>query len=377
MRTIRFIVQKEFRQIFRHRTMLPILFLMPLIQLIILPFAADYEIKNISLQIVDHDRSSFSRDLIRHFEASPYFLIRDVPFSHEQAMTDLEAGRIDLFLEIPPSFERDLLKEQQAKLHLTIDAINGSKASLAQGYAQNIILDFNQKIREKWAPRLTVLGPPDAGGDIDITYSHWYNPSLEYDTFMVPGILVLLVTMIGGFLSGMNIVKEKEIGTIEQINVTPIRRYQFIIGKLLPFWIIALVDLAIGLVVGKLVFQIPIVGSLVLIFGFAAVYLLVVLGIGLLISTFTETQQQSMFITWFFLVIFILMSGLFTPIESMPRWAQLITQLNPIRYFVEVIRMVLLKGSGWSDIQSYFGVIGLYAFFINLLAMMNYRKTAA
>ena len=178
----------------------------------------------------------------------------------------------------------------------------------------------------------------------------WYNETLNYKTFMVPGILVLLVTMITLFLSGMNIVREKEIGTLEQINVTPIKKYQFIIGKLFPFWLLGLVLLTIGLIISKLLFDIPILGSLSLMYFYTSIYILVILGIGLFISNFTNTQQQAMFIAWFFMVIFILMSGLFTPIASMPPWAQTITDFNPIKYYVEVMRMVMLKGAGLKDI---------------------------
>ncbi|MGN6510630.1 MAG: ABC transporter permease, partial [Chitinophaga sp.] len=162
---------------------------------------------------------------------------------------------------------------------------------------------------------------------------------------------------------------------IEQLNVTPIKKIHFITGKLLPFWIIALFELAFGLAVGKLVFDLPVVGNIGWVFLFAAVYMLVMLGLGLLISTFTETQQQSMFITWFFLIIFILMSGLFTPIESMPLWAQKITLFNPVAYFVKVIRMVMLKGSGWADISYYLGVMLVFAVVLNGVAVWNYRKT--
>ncbi len=193
---------------------------------------------------------------------------------------------------------------------------------------------------------------------------------------MVPGILVLLVTMIGVFLSAMNIVREKEIGTAEQLNVTPIRKSHFIIGKLAPFWILGIFEFTLGLIIAKFVFDVPFVGSLVLVYAFAAIYIIMILGMGLFISTITNTQQQAMFIAWFFLVVFILMGGLFTPIESMPDWAQTITLFNPIRYFIEVIRMVLLKGSGFFDVKFHFVVVILYAFIINGLATWNYRKTA-
>ncbi|HPE84112.1 MAG TPA: ABC transporter permease, partial [Aequorivita sp.] len=205
--------------------------------------------------------------------------------------------------------------------------------------------------------------------------SFWYNTTLDYKTFMVPGILVLLVTMITLFLSGMNIVREKEIGTLEQINVTPIRKSQFIIGKLFPFWVIGMGLLTIGLILAKAIFNIPMEGSIALLYAYTSIYILVILGMGLLISNFTDTQQQAMFIAWFFIVIFILMSGLFTPIESMPKWAQLITEFNPIKYFVEIVRMVMLKGAGFMDILPQLWKTMLYAAIMNGLAVWSYRKT--
>jgi ABC-2 type transport system permease protein len=370
MRTILFLVRKEFLQIFRHRIMLPLIFVMPIVQLLILANAADYEVKNILLHVVDRDLSTASYRLAGKFRASRYFELTDASVAVGSAWENLEAGRADLFLEIPPHFERNLLRDDFAQVQLTIDAINGMQAGIIQGYVNAILQDFNGEIRADW------IGAPPAQG-IQLTYAHWFNPELDYQHFMVPGILVILVTLVGMFLCGMNIVKEKEIGTIEQINVTPIKKYQFIVGKLLPFWIIALAELAIGLLVGVLVFDIPIVGSLGLVFGFAAVYLLVVLGLGLLVSTVTHSQQQSMFLSWFLLIIFILLSGLFTPIESMPAWTQKVVLFNPVAYFVEVMRMVLLKGSDGWNIRYHFSVMLVFALVINSLAIWNYRKQSA
>jgi ABC-2 type transport system permease protein len=373
LKTILYIIQKEFIQIFRNKGMLPILFVMPFVQLSILPFAADFEIKHIRLAIVDEDQSVLSRQLASHFQASPFFEVSYL--SHQQeAELQIQKNKTDLYLEIPARFEYRLLKEQTAPLHLTIDAINGAKAGVAQAYVQSIFRDFNREVVAEWAPRvnpqaMAALTPP-----VDVTYQNWFNPEMDYDTFMVPGILVLLVTLIGGLLSGMNVVREKEVGTIEQINVTPIRKYQFIAGKLIPYWFLGMLELAFGMLLGKLIFDIPFVGSIGLIFLFAAGYLLLIMGFGLLISTFANTQQQSMFLTWFFMVIFILMSGLFTPIENMPYWAQVITWFNPIAYFVEVIRSVMLKGAGWVDIQSAFYKVLAFAVVMNALAVWNYRK---
>ncbi len=370
MRTIVYIVRKEFLQIFRHKVMLPLIFVMPIVQLLILVNAADYEVKNINLLVVDHDLSALSQRLTGKFKASPHFVLMGASFDHQTSFNALQTNEADLVLEIPANFERSLWREAEARLQLNINAINGVKAGLANAYANTIIRDFNVEILgEQPQAQLAVQSP-----QFEVSFRNWFNPTQEYDSFMVPGVLVMLVTLVGMFLSGMNIVKEKEIGTIEQINVTPIRKYQFIIGKLLPFWIIANVELAFGLIVGKIVFDIPMVGSLALIFAFASVYLLLVLGLGLLISTITDTQQQAMFIAWFLLIIFILLSGLFTPIESMPDWAQQLTRFNPIAYFVEVMRMVLLKGSNFMDIRPQFLTILVFALGANLLATLNYRK---
>lgn len=357
MRTILFIVQKEFLQVFRNRTMLPLLFVIPFVQLLILPHAADYEIRNINLVVVDQDHSALSMRLAARLDASPYFRVVDMPPAFSRATPLLDQNRADLILSFPPNMEKDLLRGEGASIHLAVDAINGSKALVAQGYAQSII-------RSELPQEMPV----------SLTFSNWYNPELDYDTFMVPGILVLLVTMIGAFLTSMNVVKEKEVGNIEQINVTPIRKFQFLTGKLLPFWIIGLVEFTIGLILGKVLFHIPLLGSIGLLYLFTAVYLILVLGLGLLISTFADTQQQAMFIAWFILVIFILMSGLFTPIESMPAWAQTLTRFNPIAYFVEVIRLVMLKGSGFQDIATQFWRVLALALALNGLAVWNYRK---
>ena len=371
MKILRYIVQKEFRQIFRNKAMLPIIFIMPLLQLIILSNAATFEIKDIKFSYIDNDQTSSSRALIGKFEASSYFQIVDQFPSKEFADKAMKNGHIDVALQIPRHFEKKLLKEKNSALAVYINAIDGAKAGVESVYINQIVNSFNQNIKtdllhiedQKLQP-LTIMTIP----------AFWYNNTLNYKTFMVPGILVLLVTMITLFLSGMNIVREKEIGTLEQINVTPIKKHQFIIGKLFPFWVLGIVLLTVGLIIAKLIFNVPIIGNIGLIYLFTAVYLLLILGIGLLISNYTETQQQAMFIAWFIMVIFILMSGLFTPIESMPPWAQKFTLLNPIRYYVEIIRMVMLKGSGFLNVLPQLLIITAYAILMNGLAVLSYKK---
>jgi ABC-2 type transport system permease protein len=372
MKTILFIIQKEFRQIFRNKAMLPIIFVLPMVQLLILSNAASFEIKNIRFSYVDNDHSAASRELVSKFQASKYFNIIESFSSKKAADFQMQTGKVDVILEIPNHFERDLITENSTNLSVSINAIDGAAAGVESVYISQIINGFNQKIQTQLYQynEAAYIQPVN----IVTIPSFWYNNTLNYKTFMVPGILVLLVTMLTLFLSSMNIVREKEIGTLEQINVTPIRKYQFIVGKLFPFWVLGLVILTVGLTIAKVIFNVPILGNIGLIYFFTSVYLLVILGIGLIISNHSDTQQQAMFIAWFFSVIFILMSGLFTPIESMPQWAQNLTLLNPIRYFVEIIRMVMLKGATFSDISRPFFMVIFYAFALNGIAVWSYKK---
>lgn len=372
MKTILFIIQKEFKQIFRNKGMLPIIFVLPLVQLLILSNAASFEIKNIKFSYVDNDHSVASRELISKFVASKYFKIIESFDSKKEANLQMLTGKVDVILEIPNHFERDLIKKNSTHLSVSINAIDGAAAGVENVYISQIITGFNQKIQTQlyqyndasYVRPLSIATIP----------SFWYNNTLNYKTYMVPGILVLLVTMLTLFLSSMDVVREKEMGTLEQINVTPIKKHQFIIGKLFPFWVLGLVILTVGLAIAKVVFSVPILGNIGLIYFFTSIYLLVILGIGLIISNYSDTQQQAMFVAWFFTVIFILMSGLFTPIESMPQWAQNITLLNPIRYFVEIIRMVMLKGATFSDISKPFFMILGYAIVLNGIAVWSYKK---
>ncbi|GAB4406055.1 MAG: ABC transporter permease [Bacteroidia bacterium] len=368
MRTLYFILYKEFRQIFRNKAMLPIIFVAPVLQLVLLAYAANFEVKNVKLYWVDHDQSSFSQRLRGKFEASPYFILGGATFSAGEADRAMARDLADLIIEIPAGFERDLLRENATAIHMPVNAIDVIKGGLGASYAGQVIADFRGEL-------VMEQGGGAAGvGQIELTYAKWFNPLMDYKTFMVPGILGLLVTMVGVFLSSMNIVREKEMGTIEQLNVTPIRKYQFIIGKLLPFWLLAMFDLCLGLVVARLLYNTPFLGSPGVLLGFASIYMLVILGLGLLISTITDAQQQAMFIAWFFMVIFIFLSGFFTAVENMPDWAQRLTYLDPARYFMEVVRMVMLKGAGWADIRQQTLAVLAFATVLNVLAVWNYRK---
>src|SRR6185436_10495458 len=370
MRTLKFILRKEFRQIFRDPGILRIILIMPVIQLLILPWAADYEVKNVKLAVVDNDHSEYSRQLINKIRSSGYFILTDYSSSYEHSLQTIEKDKADLVLQIPAHFEKDLVKEDKAKLFMAVNAINGTNANLGSSYLGSIIQDYNREIRTEWIQ----LPKFNTETQIEIASSNWFNPLMNYKYFMVPGILVVLLTMVGSNLAAINIVKEKEIGTIEQINVTPIKKYHFILGKLIPFWLMGFVVLTLGLLIARLAYGIIPAGSFGTIYVFAALFLFAVLGLGLLISTYSANQQQAMLLSFFLMMIFILLGGLYTSIDSMPEWAKWITKFNPVSYFIEVMRMVVLKGSTLADIKEHILVMTGFAVAFNTWAIINYRK---
>lgn len=371
MRNLYYILQKEFLLIFRDTTILRLIFVMPVMQLLLIPLAADYEVKHISIAIIDQDHSSVSQRLVQKVGSSSYFRIVDTPADYKAGTKLLEGWHADVVLTIPPHFERDLGTENATSLQLVADAVNGVRAGLGTSYALAMIREFQTEIGTPAA------GPGAPPTTIEITSVNRYNPHAYYPAFMVPGLLGVLVTMVGAFLSSLNIVQEKEAGTIEQINVTPIRKYQFVLGKLIPFWVLGMVSITIGLIVGLLAFRLWPVGSLVTIYLFSALYLIGVLGIGLFISTITESQQQATLMSFFLMMVFVLLSGLYTPIESMPGWAQTIAAFNPPSYFISVLRAVYMKGSTTADLFPALAKLAGFALVFNALAVWNYKKRSA
>jgi len=374
MSVLLFLLEKEFRQIFRDRTILAMMFVLPIVQLIIMPLAANFEVSNINVALVDHDHSSYSRELTAKIASSGYFRISGDAASYSQALRLVEDGQADLVLQIPAGFERNLVREGWQEVGMAVDAINGTKSSIGAGYLTAVIADYNRSL----AMKLNVTGQSiaTAPAAIEVIALDWFNPRLEYKFYMVPGILVLLLTLVGGFMASLNIVREKEVGTIEQINVTPIRKWQFILGKLIPFWIVGMVVFTVGLVVMYVVYGIFPMGSIAVLYLFAAVYLIALLGLGLLISTFCDTQLQAMFVAFFFMMIFMLMSGFFTSVDSMPDWARSLSNYTPVTHFIKVVRLIVLKGSGMAEVGTELLYLVGFALVLNGGAIMNYRKTS-
>lgn len=370
MKVLRFILQKEFRQILRDKTILPLIFVLPLVQLGILPIAMNFEVKQLNLAMIDHDHSPLSEKLIHKIGASGYFNFVAFEPAYKQAVEYLKKGEVDAIVEIPFSFEKSLVKENQATVHIAVDAINGAKSSLGTAYLLAVIGDFNKNVQ--LYKNQTLVAP----ATINVDSSTWFNPYANYHWFIVPGIMAFLLTVFAGSISALNIVKEKEIGTIEQINVTPIKKWQFVLGKLIPFWLAGMLILTISLIVARWFYGIRIVGSISILYLLSGIYLVALLGFGLFISNISNNQLQSMFLSFFFIMIFVLMSGLFTSVESMPTWARYIAGGLPITYFMKALRMVILKGSSFMELRTIFLILTGFAFGLNGLAVWNYKKTS-
>jgi ABC-2 type transport system permease protein len=366
MRRILFLAHAEVLHIVRDRVLLAQTLVVPMVQLLILANAATFEIRNTPIQIVDFDRSAMSRGVVNRLAASGHFDIVETTPSLDRVEQRMLEGTISMAVIIPFDFERTLVRTRAAAVQLSVNGEKGSAAGIVQAYATRVLTEYAAS-----------LSPQRAVPRIDVRVRGRYNPTLNYKFYMVPGILVALMTIIGSLLSAQNIAREKELGTLEQLNVTPITRGQFIIAKLLPFWVLGLIELSLGLLIARLVFGVPMHGSLALLYAVAGVYLLVAVGIGLWVSTLVDTQQQAMFVTFFIVNIYLLMSGLFTPVDSMAPWVQTVTMINPVRHFVAISRAILMKGAGLEEIAQPFLILAVSAALVLTVAVRQHRKRAA
>lgn len=368
MRTILYLLQKEFIQVFRNKAILPLMFVLPMVQLLILVNAATMTVKNVKLEVIDFDNSPLSKRIISELNASPFFIVQQSSNTISEALDKVEKDINDIILVIPKDAEKELITSQSCKVQLLADAVNAQQAQLSYGYISQMLTKLGVGIM------VDMTGFQQQGG-IKVLSQFWYNKDLNYTVFMFPGILVVLVSMVGMFLSAANLIREKELGTGEQMNVTPVRKSQFIISKLLPFWLLGLVELGIGLVIGFYLYNVPIVGSIPLLFGISAIYLVALLGLGLLMSTISNNLQQVAFISYFFLLIFILMSGIFTSVENMPYWGKIVNTINPIFYYMDAVRAIMLKGAGFRDIIPQMIATSIFAISLLSLSIKNYKKT--
>lgn len=349
--TLRYLIEKEFKQLARNSFLPRLILLFPCMMMLIIPWAATLEIEDLRIVIIDNDHSPSSERLVHRIEASPYFKLTGLPDTYRDGLEAIEKDRADMLLEIPRGFEKEQVNGRPASALVAVNAVNGTKGGLGSSY-------LNQ-----------ILAP---AGNTSIRYL--FNPHLEYKNYMVPALMTMLLVLLCGFLPALNVVGEKEAGTIEQINVTPVSRFTFILSKLLPYWLIGFIVLNLCMLLAWLVYGLTPSGNIFCIYIATIVFTFVVSGLGLVISNYSATMQQAMFVMWFCMLIFILMSGLFTPISSMPQWAQCITYANPLRYFMEIMRMVYLKGSSLTDILPQLSTLAIFATVLYLWAIVSYKK---
>ncbi len=401
-RDLGFLVQKEFKQFFRNSFLPRMLIGFPIMVILVIPWVANMEIKNVNLSVLDFDKSTLSNELITKIQAGSYFNIIHNATSFESAKECIYRGECDIIIEIPNDFEANVVSKQRASIALYANAINSTKGTLGAGYLSNIIAEFSA---EKNAKILDSRGASGANGATNggasggtssngvngATFSHSganlrnleilslyaYNPHLDYKLYMIPALTVMVLTLLCGFLPAFNIIGEKQSGNIEQINVSPLPKSLFIISKVIPYWIMGIVVVSLCFLLAFLVYGFASRGGYGSIFVFALVYILVVTGLGLVISNYSNTMQQAMFVSYFFILILILLSGLFTSIKSMPLWAEMLTLANPLRYFIESLRAIFLKGDSlldspflWKDLCA----LLCFALIFNLWAIVSYKK---
>ncbi|MBQ2979428.1 MAG: ABC transporter permease [Bacteroidaceae bacterium] len=367
MRTFIVLLQKEFLQIRRNAFLPRLIIVFPILVMLLMPLIMTMDVRNVNVAVVDLDRSTTSRRIASHIEASEYLTLAQTNAEYPLALEALEEGAVDVIVQIPDHFERDMTIATPQRISITANAVNATKGGLGMQYiVQTIARTLAEMRGEKSPTNLSEL----------VTIENRYNPTLNYRHYMIPALMIILFILICGFLPALSIVGEKESGSIEQINVTPISRLTFTLSKLVPYWIIGLFVVTIAMLVAWLVYGLVPVGSVGAIYLGALLFILTISGFSLTIANFSDTMQQTMFVMFFFIMIFMLMSGLLTPIDSMPEWAQKFTAILPPRYYVEILRSVYLKGTSIVELRTNFVVLSIFALFFNILAALTYKKQA-
>lgn len=364
----KYLLEKEFKQFFRDPGLPKMALMFPVLMMLVFPFAVSMEVRNINLAVVDGSRSEESSRLIEKCVSSGYFRLVDICSDPDEAMRLMDDNDADAIITIGPDFASDIETGAGFPVGIKINTVNGTRGSIGAQYLQACIRMY---IQDRNAAGLTQSAPV-----MDVSEKYYFNSLLDYKLFMIPALIVIGITMITAFLPALNIVSEKETGTIEQINVTPVSKTAFIICKMIPYWVIAFFVLTACLLIAWAVFGYTCRGNVLWLYLYTTLDIIVMAGLGLLISNYSANAQQAMFVIWFFAVIFMLMSGIFTPIASMPDWAKAITYLNPMRYYADAMRAVYLKGS--SPVDIWYDAAGLTAIGMAMVgwAISSYRKSS-
>ncbi len=356
--TLRFLLEKEFLQIRRNAFLPRLILVFPIMIMCVMPWVMTMEVKNIVVDVVDNDRSSLSQRLVHEVEASRYFIFNGQKESYAAALAEIERGKADVVMVIPRHYGREVSQRRHPEVLIASNAVNGTKGGMGATYLSQILLSNLQ---------------PSAALPSTL---YLYNGHQNYKLFMIPALLAIVLMLMCGFLPALNIVGEKEAGTIEQMNVTPVSKWAFILAKLIPYWLIALFVITVCLLLAWLVYGITCQGSLVWVYLLSMLLALFFSSFGLIVSNYSDTMQQAMFVMWFFVVSLLLLSGLFTPVRSMAHWAYLTTYINPMHYFIDAIRTVFIRGGDFHSIARQVGALLAFVLFMGACAVWSYRKNA-
>ena len=360
--TLKYLIQKEFTQIRRNAFLPKLIVVFPIMIMCVMPWVMNQEVKNIKVTVVDNDRSTLSQQMVHSIEASNYFIFKGQQPTYRAALNEIERSRADIVMVIPQNYSRDMTLGHQPQVLIAANAVNGTKGAMGSAYLTQIVTAHVY-------PDITAI-------QSRVATLFLYNKNLDFKLFMIPALFAIVMMLMTGFLPALNIVGEKEAGTIEQINVTPVSKWSFILAKLIPYWIIALFVITVCLLLAWAVYGITSVGPLALIYLLVLLLALFWSSFGLMISNYSDTMQQAIFVMWFFVVMMLLLSGLFTPTRSMPSWAYSTTYVNPMSYFVDAMRTVFVRGGGfssiWHQVLALLGISSLMA----VWAVVSYKKNS-
>ncbi len=355
---------KEVRQFFGNPFMPVVLILLPVLLMLIVPLAANMEIRDVRVTIVDSDRSGLSSRLADRISESGYFILVSYEDTYAGAVDELGKGNTDIIVEIPEGMESKVAKGENVGIYIAANAVNSTKASIGGGYLSSIVTGFSA------SEAAASAGP----APLTVVPRFRYNPHLEYKLFMVPALMIVIIVLVGGFFPTLSIVSEKENGTIEQINVSPVRKRDFIFSKVVFYGVLGIFAFTLTFLIAHFVYGLALNGGMLEIYTGAVIFLIFMAGFGLIISNYSDTLLQSVFIMFFFVLVFMLMSGIFTPVSSMETWSQYVTYALPTRYFVNILRSVCLKGSTFTDLTFDFVMLSAFAVVINAVAVITYKK---
>lgn len=367
---LRFLIEKEFKQISRNRIFVVLILWFPLLTLIVLPWAVNFEVKEVKIAFLDQSHGLYAQRLAQKIKASSSFISTPDLQSYDQGLQRIDARKVDLIIHIPPTFDQDIALNKHPQIFVAASAVDATQAQLATNYIISIVNHFSEEIRRE-DPHTAQAATP-----LTIATDYRFNPSLDFKTNMLPAFIVILITLVCGMLPALNIVQEKENGTIQQMNVTPVSKLEFILSKVIPYWIIGLIILTTCVPLVGLVYGLWPRGTIAAVFLVSVIFIISITGFGILVSNYSASLQQAMLLMLFVILIFLLMSGLFSPVDAMPAWGQMVAYANPITHYIEALRLIYLKGSTLPQIAHQLYILLAFAVGINTIAILSYRKTA-